>query len=110
MKSVLMKHGKSLKDKQVNGALFRNIFKNKDLGANITHLLPGASTEHFKHSGQEIHFVISGEVTYHVGRDKFLLQKGDLLFHESESTHWSTNPGVCEAVYLTISTPFTFSL
>jgi len=32
-KAILMKRGKSLKDKQVNGTLFRNVYKKKELGA-----------------------------------------------------------------------------
>jgi quercetin dioxygenase-like cupin family protein len=109
-KAILMKRGKSLDDKQVNGALFRNVYKKKELGANITHLLPGAKTEQFKHNGQEIHYIIAGKVTFHVGKEKYHMLEGDMLFHDSGDTHWSKNSGPCEAVYLTISTPFTFSL
>ena len=109
-KTTVVKWGQSKKERRDNCVLFRNVIRDKQLGANFTHLLPGSKTESFKHEGFEIHYVIKGEVVFHVGKEKFLLQEGDILSHDSTSAHWSKNTGNDEAIYLTISTPYTFAL
>jgi quercetin dioxygenase-like cupin family protein len=110
VKSLLMKKGECLKEKRMGGALFQNVFKTQELGVNVTHLLPGTSTEKFSHQGQEVHLIIKGELDYHVGREKFKLTEGDMLMHSSESQHWSVNTGAFECVYATVSTSYTFIL
>ena len=109
-KTILMKAGKTLKDIYQTGSLYRNVLKTDKLEANITHLLPGTKTNSFKHKGQEFKLMMKGEVEYNVGEERFILQEGDMLFHHSEDKHWAKNIGKGEAVFITISTPPTFTL
>jgi quercetin dioxygenase-like cupin family protein len=108
-KATLMKAGESKKEIMAPGVLYRNVINIDKLEANVTHMLPSAKTDRFSHEGQEIKFVVKGEVEYHVGNEKYLLQKGDMLHHPSNETHWSKNIGTKEAIYVTISTPPTFT-
>ena len=109
-KNILMKAGESKKEIIKDGVLYKNVMKIEDIEANTVHLLPGCNTEGFKHKGQEIKIVLNGEVEYHVGKDKFILQKGDMLFHHSDDKHWAVNKGNKEVIFVTISTPPTFTL
>jgi quercetin dioxygenase-like cupin family protein len=109
-KAVLMKAGESLRDIRQSGTLYRNILKTEKLEANLVHLLPGTKTESFSHKGEEFKLMIKGEVEYGVGEKKFIMREGDMLFHQSDETHWARNLGRSEAVFITISTPPTFKL
>ena len=109
-KTVLMKAGKSIRDIRQAGSLYRNVLKTDKLEANLTHLLPGTKTNTFMHKGQEFKLMMKGEVEYGVGDEKFILQEGDMLFHHSDDKHWARNIGHSEAVFITISTPPTFTL
>jgi quercetin dioxygenase-like cupin family protein len=108
-KATLMKAGEAIKEILGTGVLFRNVINIENLEANVTHMLPGAKTDKFSHIGEEIKYVVKGEVEYHVGKEKYILQKGDMLHHPSKETHWSRNIGTKEAIYITISTPPTFT-
>ena len=107
-KVVFMKAGEHLKDVRREGKLYRNVIKNELIEANITHMLPGTKSRAFKHKGQEIHIMVRGEVEHHVGDEKFMMQKGDMLNHHSDIAHRAINNGSFEAVYITISTPPSF--
>ncbi|MDO9536973.1 MAG: cupin domain-containing protein [Thermoplasmata archaeon] len=110
VKAILMKAGESLRDVRQSGCLFRNVLKTDKLEANLTHLLPGTKTNSFKHKGQEFKLMMKGEVEYKVGEQKFIMQEGDMLFHHSEEKHSAKNIGKEEAIFITISTPPTFTL
>lgn len=105
-----MKAGKSIMDIRQEGALYRNVLKTDKLEANLTHLLPGVKTHPFAHKGQEFKLMVKGEIEYGVGDEKYILQEGDMLFHDSAEKHWARNLGNTEAVFITISTPPTFKL
>lgn len=107
-KTVFMKAGKSIKEVKRVGKLYRNVIKRDKMEANVTHMLPGSKSQPFKHKGQEIHIMVKGEVEFLVGKEKFLMQHGDMLYHNSEVPHSAVNRGAYEAVYVTISTPPSF--
>ena len=109
-KYVLMKKGESLKDEKRTGILYRNILMEEKMEATVTHILPTCKTQGFSHKGKEIKFLVKGELEYHVGDELFLLEEGDMLFHHSEDKHWAHNKGSGEAIFITISTPGTFSM
>lgn len=109
-KAVLMKAGESIMDVREEGTLYRNVLKTDILEANLTHILPGTETSPFMHRGQEFKVMIRGTVEYGVGDEVYTLGEGDMLFHDSSEKHWARNIGNCEAVFMTISTPPTFSL
>lgn len=108
-KAVLMKAGESKKEILDSGILYQNIINIDQMEANVTRMLPGTKTNKFSHKGQEIKVMVKGEVEYHVGKEKYILQKGDMLYHPSSEIHWSRNIGIKEAIYVTISTPPTFT-
>jgi len=107
-KAVFMKAGESIKEVKRVGKLYRNVIKMDKMEANVTHMPPGTKSQPFKHKGQEIHIMIKGEVEFHVGGEKFIMQEGDMLYHHSEVPHHAANHGCYESVYVTISTPPSF--
>ena len=109
-KTIFMKKGESLRDEKRTGILYRNVFKIENMEANVTHILPSCKTQGFAHKGNEIKFMVKGELEYHVGDEKFILQEGDMLFHHSTDKHWAVNKSAGEAIFITVSTPPTFSL
>lgn len=109
-KTVFMKAGESIREIQKGGRLYRNVIQIEKMEANMTHMLPGTKSKPFKHKGQEIHVMIRGKVEFTVGDEKFLLKEGDMLFHHSSEPHSASNKGRFEAVFVTISTPPTFTL
>ncbi len=108
-KTIFMKAGEYLDEKKMQGKLFHNVVKTKTLEANITYLLPGTKTQKYTHKGEEIHYLIEGEVEFKVGDERFLLQAGDTLYHSSNKPHRSKNLSKSKsAKYITVSTPPTF--
>ena len=108
--TVLMKKGESLKDEKRTGVLYRNILMVEKMEATVTHILPQCKTQGFSHKGKEIKLVVKGELEYHVGDEEFILREGDMLFHHSDDKHWALNKGTGEAIFITVSTPGTFSI
>ncbi len=109
-KTVFMKKGESLKDEKRTGILYRNVLMVEKMEATVTHILPQCKTQGFSHKGKEIKFMVKGELEYHVGDETFIFQEGDMLFHHSEDKHWALNNGTGEAIFITVSTPGTFSM
>ncbi|MCK5038616.1 MAG: cupin domain-containing protein [Thermoplasmata archaeon] len=109
-KTILMKKGESLKDEKRTGVLYRNVLMVEKMEATVTHILPTCKTQGFSHKGKEIKFMVKGELEYHVGDEAFTLQEGDTLFHHSDDKHWAENKGTGEAIFITVSTPGTFSM
>lgn len=58
----------------------------------------------FAHPGEELVYVVQGQVTYYVGRDKYVMSAGDCLWHSSESPHRWECPD-SDAVVLHVNTP-----
>ena len=109
-KTVFMKKGESQKDEKRGGVLYRNVLMVEKMEATVTHILPQCKTQPFSHKGKEIKFMVKGELDYHVGDDMFIFQEGDMLFHHSDDKHWASNKGTGEAIFITVSTPGTFSI
>ena len=59
----------------------------------------------YRHNGEEMHIVLSGEVEFTVADEAFQCQEGDILWHRSDLAHSIRNPGVERASYLTILAP-----
>ena len=108
--TIFKKAGEYLTEKRMTGRLYRNVIKIEKMEANITHMLPGAKSQPYKHRGHEIHIMFKGEAEFRVGKEKYMMQEGDMLFHSSMQPHSSRNPGTSQAVYITISTPPTFTM
>lgn len=70
---------------------------------------PGASVDHdFTHEGEEVGFVLEGEVEFHVSGEIHVLGEGDSIFYASHLPHGYTNKGDRQARILWTGTPPTW--
>ena len=70
---------------------------------------PGGSSEgQISHKGEEIGYVIEGELELGVGEERYLLQAGDSFFFASILPHGYRNPGTTQTRVVWINTPPTF--
>lgn len=79
------------------------------LEANIHEVDPGANNGgDIKHEGEEVGYVLAGELELTVGERIFRLSKGDSFHFRSELPHSYRNPGRAVARILWVNTPPTF--
>lgn len=79
------------------------------LEANIHHVAPGGSSEGFiQHQGEEMGFVLKGQLELLVGDQKVDLCEGDSFFFKSHLPHGYRNPGTVAAQVLWVNTPQSF--
>jgi transcriptional regulator with XRE-family HTH domain len=79
------------------------------LEANIHHVAPGGSSRGFiQHQGEEVGFVLDGELELIVDKKTFHLGKGDSFFFLSHLPHGYRNTGIVEARILWVNTPQSF--
>ena len=82
---------------------------NRRLEGMITILLPGTDANGpYQHEGEEVGYVLEGEMELTVGGTVSLLKAGDSFFFRSDLAHRYRNPGtvVCRVVW--VNTPPTF--
>jgi len=58
----------------------------------IVTLDPGATDRIFQHAGEEVHYILEGEVEYTIDNEKHLLSTGDSIHFPSERPHTWKNP------------------
>jgi transcriptional regulator with XRE-family HTH domain len=79
------------------------------LEANIHHVAPGGSSRGFiHHQGEEMGFVLEGELELTVDRKVIRLKTGDSFFFHSNLPHGYRNPGAVAARILWVNTPPSF--
>jgi mannose-6-phosphate isomerase-like protein (cupin superfamily)/DNA-binding phage protein len=79
------------------------------LEANIHHVASGGSSRGFiKHQGEEMGFVLEGELELKVAKKTFSVKKGDSFFFLSHLPHGYRNPGPVTAKILWVNTPQSF--
>ena len=72
-------------------------------------LLPHSQTqEDVPHEGEEFGYVLSGEITLCLGKQKFVCKKGNSFYYKADKPHYIINQKKTEAVFIWISTPPTF--
>lgn len=85
------------------------LFKSGQMEGIIIEVAPGEKFgKQYTHDGEEIHFVLEGEIDYKVGEESYHLKEGDCLWHKSKIPHSAGNPGPKKAKYITIGVPPTF--
>ena len=85
------------------------LFKSGSMEGIIIEVEPGEKFgKQYTHDGEELHYVIEGEIEYKVGDETYKLKEGDCLWHKSRIPHSAGNPGTKKARYITIGTPPTF--
>ena len=107
---IFLKSGEEKSRIKTPGKLFRLMIKSKNLEAIIAELEPHASSRWYKHKGEELHYVLEGEIEYEVGGKSYKLHKGELLWHDSNIKHRATNNTDKKAKYATVGTPPTFNI
>lgn len=79
------------------------------LQCNIHHIdAGGSSAGPIRHVGEEVGFVVAGEVELIVGDRSFHLRQGDSFAFQSERPHHYRNTGTCRASIFWVNTPPTF--
>jgi transcriptional regulator with XRE-family HTH domain len=79
------------------------------LEANIHHVAAGGSSRGFiKHQGEEMGYVLEGELELSVAKKTFNVKKGDSFFFLSHLPHGYRNPGPVTAKILWVNTPQSF--
>jgi transcriptional regulator with XRE-family HTH domain len=79
------------------------------LEANIHHVASGGSSRGFiRHQGEEMGFVLEGELELTVAKKTFSVKKGDSFFFQSHLPHGYRNPGPVTAKILWVNTPQSF--
>jgi len=106
---ILIKKGDEKKVTKKPGKLHRLMVKSKKMETIIAELEPQAETRWFKHSGEELHLVLQGDLEYIVGEKSYKLSEGDILWHHSSQKHKAKNNSDDKVKYITIGTPPTFT-
>lgn len=57
------------------------------------------------HVGDELAYVIRGEVLFYLNDQEYHLEEGDLMHYRSEALHSWVNPGKRESVLIIVNTP-----
>ncbi len=71
---------------------------------------PGSdSGQAYSHRGEEIRYILEGTLEVDIGGRKYMLKKGDCLWHTSEVPHTLRNPGKKKAKYFVVIIPPSFS-
>ena len=107
-KPIFLKSGEEKSKLQTPGKVFRLMIKTKNLEAIIAEIEPNTASRWYKHNGEELHYILEGEIEYEVGDNSFKMSKGELLWHKSTVKHRAVNHSDKKAKYATIGTPPTF--
>ena len=107
---ILIKTGDCKKVIERQDKLYKFLLESEKMEANIAELEPDSESRWFKHSGEEIHIVLKGELEYSVDDHIYKLTEGDILWHKSNINHKAKNNSDGKVIYLTIGTPPSFKL
>ena len=58
------------------------------------------------HEGEEFGFVLSGEITIHIGKNKFIAKEGESFYYTPEKTHYISSAEGAKLIW--VSTPPSF--
>lgn len=79
-------------------------FPGSQLSAVVMHQPPGFRSEPMRHRGEELYFVLEGEITIYVDETETVLRKGDSIHFASHRPHRTWNHTGREAVLLICTT------
>jgi quercetin dioxygenase-like cupin family protein len=106
--TIFFKSGDQIKKIKKNGKVFRLMIKSNNMEAIIAEMEPHTSSQWYEHDGEELHYILEGEIDYEVGDKTFHLEKGELLWHKSNIRHRAKNISDKKVKYATVGTPPTF--
>lgn len=78
------------------------------LQGSIHNVAPGGSGGLVSHEGEEVAYILEGEVEFTVGDKQFLLKAGDSICYRSEQPHGYQNNGDRHAKLIVVNTPPSF--
>jgi len=78
------------------------------LQGSIHNIAPGGSGGLVSHEGEEVAYILEGEVEFLVGDEHFLLKAGDSICYRSEKPHGYRNGGAEHARLIVVNTPPSF--
>ncbi len=108
--SVILVSGEQKTKIERPGKTFVLMFKSKRLEAIVAEIEPHTSSRWYTHDGEELHYILEGEIEYEVGGKSYKLKEGDLLWHKSNIKHRAKNNTDKKAKYATVGTPPTFMI
>lgn len=85
-----------------------HLYKGSLMQADIYIIEPGASSEEIEHPGEEIGYVLSGELDLTIDGKDYALSAGDSFHFQSDSRHSFRNSSDNETKVLWVNTPTTF--
>ena len=105
---IYIRAGKELRKIETPGKLFKLLMKSDRLQTIVAEMDPHTDSDWYQHDGEEIHYIIDGEIEYDVGEKTYALKKGDFLWHQSNVKHRARNLSNNKAKYATVGSPPTF--
>jgi mannose-6-phosphate isomerase-like protein (cupin superfamily) len=107
--AIRIPKGTSKKKLDLNGKQLELMFKSGKMEGILIEVEPGEDFgKKYTHDGEELHYVLEGEIEYMVGTKVYKLGPGDSLWHKSNIPHGARNPGAVSAKFITIGVPPTF--
>lgn len=107
---IFLKSGDSIKNVNRPGKIFKLMVKSKNMEAIIAEMEPNSSSRWYIHDGEELHYVLNGQIEYDVGEKTYKLHEGELLWHKSSVKHRARNITNKKAKYATVGTPPSFMI
>ena len=84
-------------------------FPGRKLEPLIVTLPPHMNENHpYSHNGEELYFILKGEVIFYLNQEKFHLYEGDTIHFPSSISHQLENPLPTESVVLSVVTHIIF--
>ncbi|MBW1741336.1 MAG: cupin domain-containing protein [Deltaproteobacteria bacterium] len=108
VKPILKRVGQYQAARKMKDRLFRLKFKTQHMEGIVATIEPNHTLETYIHEGEEVHIVLEGRIEYTVGKESFVLEPGDVLWHRSDVLHGARNIGDVTAKYFTVGVPPTF--
>lgn len=107
-KPILKRFGQYQAVRRMNDREFRLKFKTEHMEGIMATVEPNDVVEPYIHEGEEVHIVLEGCIEYVVGKESFVMEPGDVLWHRSDILHGVRNTGDVKARYFTVGVPPTF--
>ena len=64
--------------------------------------------EDLPHEGEEFGYVLSGEITLHIGKKKYFVKKGESFYYVADKVHYIINTKNQKATFIWVSCPPNF--
>ncbi len=107
--AILIPKGSQKKSMDFEGKHLELLFKSGKMEGILIEIESGDDFgKQYTHDGEELHYVIEGEIEYMIGDKTYKLSEGDCFWHKSNIPHSVRNTGSKKAIYLTLGVPPTF--